>query len=513
MFPKFGGNALVVLSLLLSLTGCLAKQYVVRPPAPTLLPTTPNPLTPATESTVSFPVQVNLSPFLLAANDDNVIPKKFDHWRNSIKNPKGVEYKYYAERDDFAVAPSGSQQANRTNSGTVIHDWWKGIEPLSSSLSISTALRYKIGAPPLQCGDGAELPKRATLNGNLTIGMTPNYGVSASVTGVTLNAIDPCNINISDTDVLQEVKNQLTETVRGGLSNAVARINTLTARSRVENVWHTLRNPIPLEPNAWLLFNIGHVWRSGFFSGGGDLIDDTIHITAKPVLVFGAEPPSAGGALPQLETEPASTGYHGAADAQLYGTLPTTLANRLASTGFHVVADIPLDYPSLSRSLATRLQGKRVDAKGDFIHITDAAILGRGGNQVVLRIAFAGDATGHLYFVGKPEMNTLAQSVQISGLRLDLDSEQLLQKSGPDWLARSSIRDLVMGDAVVGVTPAIDRMRDLVTKALNRELSPTITTHGTVTSVQGIGVFADANALYVRVMSDGLLNLKVDGKQ
>jgi hypothetical protein len=287
----------------------------------------------------------------------------------------------------------------------------------------------------------------------------------------------------------------------------------LTARSRVEDVWHTLRNPIQLEPDAWLLLNIGNVWRSGFFSGGGDLIDDTIHITAKPVLVFGAEPPSAGGALPPLETEPASTGFHGAADAQLYGTLPRTLANQLASTGFHVVADIPLDYPSLSQSLAARLKGKRVTVKGDFIQITDAAVLGRGGNQVVLRIAFVGDATGHLYFVGKPEMNTFTQSVQISGLRLDLDSEQLLQKSGPDWIARSSVRELVMGEAVLGVTPAIDRMRDLVTQALNRALSPTITTHGTVTSVQGIGVFADVNALYVRMMTDGSLSLKVAGKQ
>ncbi|MBX3329405.1 MAG: DUF4403 family protein [Nitrospira sp.] len=513
MLPPSIRKALIVLSVTVTLTGCLAKQYVVRPPAPTLLPETPNPLSSPTESSVSFPVQVDLSPFIHAANDDSVIPKKFDHWRNSIKHPKGVEYRYYAERDDFAVAPSGSPQAISTNSGTMLRDWWKGIEPLSSSLSISTALRYKIGAHPLQCGDGTEWPKRATLIGNLIVGMTPSYGVSASVTGVTLNAIDPCKISITDTDVLQEVKNQLTERVQGGLSNAIARVNTLTARSRVEDVWHTLRNPIPLEPDAWLLFNIGTVWRSGFSSGGTDLIDDTIHITAKPVLVFGAEPPPAGEALPQLETEPASTGFHGAADAQLYGTLPKTLANRLASTGFHVVADIPLDYPSLSRSLAKRLQGKRVAVKGDFIQIADAAILGRGGNQVVLRITFEGDATGHLYFVGKPEMNTLAHSVQIGGLRLDLDSEQLLVKSGPDWLARSTIRELVMSEAVLGVSPASDRMRDLVTKALNRELSPTITTNGTVTSVQGIGVFADVNALYVRVMSDGSLNLKVDGKQ
>ena len=108
------------------------------------------------------------------------------------------------------------------------------------------------------------------------------------------------------------------------------------------------------------------------------------------------------------------------------------------------------------------MKGKRVAVKGDFIQITDAAILGRGGNQVVLRIAFGGDATGHLYFVGKPEMNLLTQSVQIGGLRLDHDSEQFLAKSGPDWLAHSSMRELVMGEAVLGVTSATDRMRDLL---------------------------------------------------
>src|SRR5574337_574688 len=127
MFPRSIGNFLIVVSMLLSITGCLAKQYVVHPPAPTLLPATPTPLSPATESTVSFPLQVDLSPFLQAANDDSVIPKKFDHWRTSIKHPKGVEYKYYAERDDFAVAPSGTQQAVSTNFRTV-GDWWKGIE-------------------------------------------------------------------------------------------------------------------------------------------------------------------------------------------------------------------------------------------------------------------------------------------------------------------------------------------------------------------------------------------------
>ena len=109
-------------------------------------------------------------------------------------------------------------------------------------------------------------------------------------------------------------------------------------------------------------------------------------------------------------------------------------------------------------------------------------------------------------------MNMLTQSIQIGGLRLDHDSEQLLQKEGPDWLYHSSIRDLIATETVFGVTSATDRMRNLLTKAFDRTLSPAITMQGSPSSVQGIGVFADVNSLYVRVMSDGSLNLKVEGK-
>jgi hypothetical protein len=241
------------------------------------------------------------------------------------------------------------------------------------------------------------------------------------------------------------------------------------------------------------------------------MVDDTIHITAKPVIVFGPEPPAGGAALPPLDTPPTSTGFHGAADAQLYGTLPTILANRLTPTGFHVVTDIPLDYASLSKALANRLNGKRVVKKGYFIHITNAAIFGNGGNQVVMRIDFSGDAVGHVYFVGKPEMNFLTQTVSLGGLRYDLATEKLIQKTVA-WLDFSTFRDLIASESVIGVTAATDRVRGLLATTLNRALSPSVSMHGTVESVQGIGVFADVNALHIRTMSDGTLGLTVTDK-
>ncbi len=511
MFPKSISNPLTAISLLLSLMSCTAlNNPVVHPPAPVLLPPTPNPLSPAPESSISVPVHLDLSPFLATANDDSVIPKKFDHWGNFVRHPKGAEYKYYAERDDFAMTPSSTYQANSTSSGMVLRDWWKGVELSSSHLFIGTALRYKIGAHSLHCGDGSEWPRRAAVHGSIATELTPTYGLSASVASVAVSTSDPCHIRVGDLDVTQDVKQRLADAVRGGLSRAVTHINALTVKSHVEAAWNTLRNPIQLEPDAWLQFNIDKVRHSGF-SGIGPMVDDTVHITAKPIIVFGSEPPAGGAALPPLDTPPTSTGFHGAADAQLYGTLPTTLANRLTPTGFHVVTDIPLDYPSLSKALANRLMGKRVVKKQYLILITNAAIFGNGGNQVVMRVDFSGDAVGHVYFVGKPEMNFLTQTISLGGLRYDGETEALLQKT-VDWLDLSTFRDLIASESVFGVAAATDRARGLLATTLNRALSPSVSMHGTVESVQGIGVFADVNALHIRTVSDGTLGLTVTDK-
>jgi hypothetical protein len=494
MLPPLLYKTLIALPFTVALTSCFAKTYIVQPPSPTTLPSTPPSLSPVTESSISFPVQMNLTPFLNAVNDETVMPKTFDHVGNPLKHSKNMDHRHSMERDEFTLAQTDSYQSTNPDQGAMLRDWWKGVDLPGSRLSVTSDFRYHLGThsqtpnvrTPGDCSNGREQPKRATVDGGISIGMTPNYGVAASVSDVAINASDPCNPRVTTIELAQEVRSKLTGTVRGGLNHAVATLSESTVRSHVEDAWNALRKPIPLEPNTWLLLNIERVKHAGF-SIAGQSLDDTMHIVGKPVIVFGAEPPAAAAALPQLDTQP-------------------------ATPGFHVVADIPLDYASLSKSVAARLRDKRVSVKGDFIRITDAALFGLGGNQVLLKLMIGGDANGHLYFVGKPEMNTLTQTVQISGLRLETATEQLLQKEGPDWLYHSPLRELVVDEAVIGIAPAIDRVRDLHTKALNRTLTPAITTHGTIASVQGIGVFADVNALYIRVMSDGSLNLKVAGK-
>jgi hypothetical protein len=442
---------------------------------------------------ISVPISVDLSAMLHHANDESVVPKKFDHWGAHIKSPKGMDYKYYAERDDFAINPSGTAYGTSTEGERGLRDWWKGMTSTGSSVAVSAGVRYKAEVHPsvhtaglaVQCGEGNEWPRRATLNGSVAMGIAPNYNVSASVISVAMNTIDPCLIRPADLDPTQEVRQRVADSVRVGLTRVVAPINALTVRSQVEHVWNALRTPIKLDQDMWLQLNTDMVGQSGVLKGG-PILEGEIQIVATPVVVLGSEPAAVAATLPPLDTQP-------------------------VAPGFRVAADVSLDYAELSKTLASRLKGKRLQVKGDVITVTNAEISGHGGNKVLLRIDFNGDAYGHVYMIGKPGMNVLTQTIFIGDLNWDPATEKLLRDVA-SWVHNSSFRELVAEQTVFGMTSETDRIKSLLAAALNRPLSPTVSMRGTVASVQGINAFADVNALHVQVMSEGTLGVTVGGK-
>ncbi|NJN36775.1 MAG: DUF4403 family protein [Nitrospiraceae bacterium] len=129
---------------------------------------------------------------------------------------------------------------------------------------------------------------------------------------------------------------------------------------------------------------------------------------------------------------------------------------------------------------------------------------------MLLRVEFTGDAQGYVYLIGKPEFNAMTQTLYLSGLRYDPGTTHLLQTTAPDWLYHAPLRESITPEIALGVTPMIDRIRDSLKTGLNRTLSPTVSMHGTVTSMQGIAVFAERDALQVRTLSEGSLTVTVD---
>lgn len=507
MLHNLGYPIGVALGLVLLLTSC-SREYVIRPPAPEKRPSHANPIRGTADSVINVPMRLDISEFLGASNNPILIPKKFDHWGSFIKHQKGGEYKYYAERDDFSIERLAHSVRN-TEASRSIGDWWKEIDLSGGTLFVRAPLRYKIMVRPSsqgpdsaeQCGDGNEWPKQATLNGSIALGMTPNYDVYGSLHSVTVHSAEPCQFSIADVNVQQAVNAALSDQVKVGLNKAVSRLNALTVKPRAEDVWTALRNPIQLEPDTWLLLNLDKVRHTGF-SKDGHVVKDTLHISAHPVIVHGVEAPVSSTALPQLEMEASSPDFRGVADIDADYS-----GRQFVDREFHVVADVQVDYRMLSETLSNRLKGRRIENKGNFITITGAGIFGIGDNQVLLRVEFTGDARGYVYLIGKPEINTMTQAVYLSGLRYDPGTTHLLQTTAPDWFNDAPLRESITPEVVLGVTPMIDRIRDSLRTGLNRTLTPTISMRGTVTSMQGIAVFSDVDALYIRSMSTGTLNV------
>ncbi|MFN3681926.1 MAG: DUF4403 family protein, partial [Nitrospira sp.] len=432
-------------------------------------------------------VRVELLSLRDALNDERVIPRQFNQWAGGIKTPQGREYKYYAERGDFTINSSTGNLFPRKDISTALRDWWKGVEPLAN-VFVSAPLRYKIqvnpktvpAGVPYQCGSDNEGLSQAVIGGFMAVEFAPDLTLTTTVNDVSVQMIDPCPLGGDDMMVVEEFKNMLRDAIRLGLQQAVARLSKTAIRDQVEAVWTVLHKPIRLDPEAWLVFNVERLAHSGLLSEGYHL-NDVIHVVAKPIILFGDQPRVETTVLPPMDPRP-------------------------AAMGFRVATDVRLDYQKLSDVLVNRLRGERVSNEDRSIIITDVALRSNGGNQVVIRIDFRGDAYGHVYLVGKPRLNPLTQTVYFENLRYDRATAQQLGKSA-SWLFRSMFREFIATEAVIGVTQATKKMQSLIAPLLNQRLTPDRVMRGKLSSFQAISVFADETALQVRVVADGMLDL------
>lgn len=476
----------------LSWFGCSLGPVHIDPAAPDSSPATKPPALATTESVVRVPIRVELLSLREALNDEHVIPRHFDQWVGGSKSSQGVEYKYYAERGDFAINLSPGSVLPRKDVSAALRDWWKGVEPLAN-VFVSAPLRFKLhvnpktvpAGVPYQCGGDSEGLRQAVIGGFVAVDLAPDLTLTTTVNDVSVQLIDPCTVGGDEAKVVETFKNTVRDAVRAGMQQAAAKLSKTTIiRSQIGEVWTVLHKPVRLNPDAWLLFNVQRLAHSGFVSEG-DHLNDVIHIVAKPVILFGDQPGVEAAALPPLDPRP-------------------------AVDGFRVATDIRLDYQKLSDALVDRLRGERVSNEDRSIIITDVSMRGNGSNQVVIRIDFRGDAYGHAYFVGKPRLNPLTQTVYFENLRYDKATAHQLSKSAA-WLFRSMFREFIATEAVAGVTQATKKMQSLLTPVLNQRLMPNLVMRGRLPSFQVIGVFADETALQVRVVADGTLDLLIGG--
>lgn len=462
---------LSVRSLLLVaiLAGCTREAPSTTPEPPDVAAPAP---APPEVSRFSVPLEYDFSAILRLV--EQIVPTKFGSM-DSVKTVDGDDRKHYAfeaVRGPFTAFAEGN----------LLH--------LSATFAYSARGYYKpIIGPTLSagCGNGKERP-RIVVELATPIGLTDDFHLVSKarivrVEPATTTQRDKCDVSILHHDVTERV----VEAARAGLASQLPAIDRKVASvdltEHVAEWWAMLAHPIKLRDGVWLLLGPERL-RLGHVSGRAKIIVVPVSLDARPRIVTGtSEPAVVNTALPKLERDS-------------------------ASEGFHIVLDGVVDYGIASRELTDALAAKSFTQSGKTIAVQQVSVLPKSKGRLALSVSFTGDANGTVELVGTPEIDREHAMIAVPDLDFDLQSDSKLLQTYT-WLKSDELRTEMRKRARISITPALDRGRALLLEGLNRKVGDVLTLTATVDSVAERGLFVTRDGLIVRAEATGHAGVSV----
>lgn len=361
----------------------------------------------------------------------------------------------------------------------------------SLSLTVAYALRTSVAIPVLpdlrvSCGVGSSSAPRMDVTVESPLSLTPDWRLRAStrvayVAPSTEADRDRCEV----TPLRLDVSASVAEGMRSYLAERAPRIDsaiaTIDVRSRFEEWWSILSNPIRLDENAWLELRPDGIG-SGPVTGSGASLEVHGRLSARPRLRFGQPPLAQPTPLPLLGTAPAE------------------------EESFEAVVDVLAQYGEVSAALTTMLRGMELQGAGRRITIDQVVLSGLGANRLMVEVAISGDVAGKLYFVGVPDYRREDGTVSLPDLSMTVETSDLLF-AGASWLldagSEAMLRERARWPVDVGVAWARARLQD----GLNATLEPGVRLRGELGELEILEVHARARGLLVRARLSGRVEL------
>jgi hypothetical protein len=454
----------------LALVGGCARE------APSTSPEPPDVAAPAPAppelSRFSVPLEYDFTAILRLV--EQVVPTKFGSMDSvkTIGDDTRKHYAFEAIRGPFTAFADGN----------LLH--------LRATLAYSARGYYKpmIG-PTLSAGCGSDKERpRIVVELATPIGLTDNFHLASKARIVRVEPAskeqrDHCDVSILHHDVTDRV----VEAARAGLTSQLPNIDKKVASvdltEHVTEWWALLARPIKLRDGVWLLLGPERL-RVGHVSGRQKIIVVPVSLDARPRVVTGTtEPVVVSAALPKLERDS-------------------------ASEGFHVVIDGVVDYGIASRELTAALAEKSFTQSGKTITVQQVSVLPKSKGRLALSVSFTGDANGTVELVGTPQINRARSIIGVPDLDFDLQSDSKLLQTY-SWLKSDDLRAELRKRARISMTPALDRGRSLLLEGLNRKIGDALTLTATVDSVAERGLFVTRDGLIVRAEASGRAGVSV----
>jgi hypothetical protein len=337
------------------------------------------------------------------------------------------------------------------------------------------------------CGNEKERP-RVVVELATPIGLTDNFHLVSKARIVRVEPAsteqrDRCDVSV----VHHDVTDRVVEAARAGLTSQLPNIDRKVASvdltEHVAEWWAMLAHPIKLREGVWLLLGPERL-RVGHVSGRKKIIVVPVSLDARPKVVTGTtEPVVVSTALPKLERDS-------------------------ASEGFHVVIDGVVDYGLASRELTAALSAKSFTQSGKTIAVQEVSVLPKSKGRLALSVSFTGDANGTVELVGTPQVDGARSMIAVPDLDFDLQSDSKLLQTY-SWLKSDDLRAELRKRARISMRPALDRGRALLLEGLNRKIGDALTLTATVDSVAERGLFVTRDGLIVRAEASGRAGVSV----
>ncbi len=421
-------------------------------------------------STLDIPLTYDLSP--VVSELEKAVPRKFGNIDERIQlSNKRMHIAYEATREPFTVYMNGQT----ANISATVHYKGRGWydPPIGPEISSSCGINDERPRARISLASNLRITREWRLRGSTSVGRVVPFSEESR---------DQCRVTAFKIDVTDRVLTATKDAIEKQRPLIDRKIASVDIRSRFQEWWHLLEQPIPLTDSVWLLIRPSAV-RMGETVGVRRTLVTALGFSASPVVVTGSRPPPTVTPLPPLY--PAAVG-----------------------DGLHILLEGVVGYDVATQLLRKHLNGRKIEAAGQTLQVNDVRLFGIGGGKLALEVRFTGRAKGHIYFVGTPRYDAATNELFVPDLDYDVGSASLLVQ-GVEWVKHDDVRDFFRGQARWSVGDIMQTGKAQLLAGLNRDLAPGVRLTADVTRVQGLSVRARRTAIRLRAQADANAQLTV----
>ena len=457
-------------SALLLLAACDRSPRVDAPAPATKADTDSLPSLPI--SIIEAPLSYEVSPAL--RDLEKVVPRRFGDLTKKTPLPsnKRVHFAFEAQRDPFRVTLDGDTVRMTAIINYAGKVWYN--PPIAPEMSAS-------------CGTSGARP-RARIEVVTPIRMTSDWKLHSRTRVRRVEAFsnterDQCEVTFVKIDVTGKVIDAARKLFESKTKWVDTKVASIDLRTKFEEFWSTIQQPIRLTDSVWLVINPKAVHLG---KPGGE------RKTLRAGVVLAAEPRVVVGRKPDIPPVP----------------LPTQVEPAGAPSGFHILFEGVLAYDVASKLLTEQLGGQKISLGRHSVAVEKLRMFGVGGGKIALEVTFGGVTKGRIYFTGTPYYSYADDRLYVPDLDYDVGTAHVLVR-GVSWLKHDDFRNYLREKARWPMGGLIKQGREELMSGLNRELSPGVRLSGTVREVEIAGVHAARDAVRVRAHADGIVRLDV----